>query len=543
MRPITLVSAALLSIIPAALGDGAERIEPQALDRAIQSTVLIRANRVYHNMYFPTNGTGFFVTPTGLVLTNWHVVADKIEAYEYGEKREFATKVIELEVVVGSGTANERVISAKVVTGDKKRDLALLRVRYRSEAYLDINSPPEVHLTEPVWVVGFPFGELLALGRENPSIAEPTPEITVNTGMITSLRRDENRKLVALQTDAAVNPGNSGGPVINSQGEVVGVVNAMFAGGQGLGFAISPILLDEFSRAKEVAVKIEPSVVFSPRQPITVTVTPILADLDGSNGIVHFDGSDIQAMEVPLSPQGTAWTATFDPPARIEGRPKARSYVAELHFIGPDGSLLLARRFRLDALDPDDLPQLASEQDPAKMMEQRQQSTEDISISDYTKSGKVSGKKTRTLSDVARETTLQRSPSGTVVIDDKVMIEDHPLIKLLKRTFPEERYDQLSGNYQELAAAYDMLRWSIDEARRNLPLLDEYSRHEDYRTRQEAEQAKSMLTQRLREWIPALNELAGQLRDSNLVYCVAEDKWYFRHACPCSDPMEPAGVY
>jgi hypothetical protein len=530
-----------LVLISGALCAAPQTIDPALLDHAIRSSVLIRADRVYQGMYFPTNGTGFFVTARGLVLTNWHVVADTIQTYEYGTKREIDTKVIKLDVVVGSGTESERVIPATVVTGDAELDLALLSVRHRPEAFLDVGSPPPVRLTEPVWVVGFPFGELLAVGRENPSTKDSTPEISVNTGRITSLRRDGNRKLVALQTDASVNPGNSGGPMINIDGRVVGVVNSMIAGGQGLGFAISPNLLDEFSRSKEVAVKFKPLAVFSPPRPITVTVRPILADLEGAQGYLQFDGSDVDLLRVELARQGDTWQATFDPPARIEDRPRASAYTAELHFIDADGSLLVARRYKLDALSTDELPQLADADSAAEAMEARRRSSGKLSLEDYAKSQKVKGKDPKSLADYAKDAKLKKSPDGTIVIDDKAMIENNPMVKFLQRKFPEGRYDQLTGKYRELAAAYDMLRWSCEETKKNLPLLEEWSKsHADSRTRSEARQAKLMLERGLREWIPALHQLVDQMIVSKLVFCVDENRWYFEHACPCDDPVQPS---
>lgn len=72
-------------------------------------------------------------------------------------------------------------------------------------------------VTDPIWVVGFPFGDLLALNKRN-------PEVTVTGGHVTSIRHDEKGAAEAVQIDAAVNPGNSGGSLLDSAGDVVGVI-------------------------------------------------------------------------------------------------------------------------------------------------------------------------------------------------------------------------------------------------------------------------------------------------------------------------------
>jgi hypothetical protein len=528
-----LALAAALAIAASAAGQGPV-VDPEMADRASQATVFIKASRIYRGTYLPTTGTGFFVSQSGLVLTNWHVVADQIQARLWGREREVKTRVQRIEVVIASGTGQEKVLPAKVVARDRQSDLALLSVQYRPPVWLDVSSPPAVLLTERVWIIGFPFGQLLAQESQTPSPIDDNPEVSINVGLVTSLRRDAEGELKAIQTDAALNPGNSGGPMLNEHGEVVGVVNAMIAGGQGVGFAISGNVLRAFVERHAVRVEVDPSVVLSPPVPIQVTVTPMLNDLEGLSGSVTVEGSDIETIEVPLEKSGGAFSATVPSLEMLPERPRAASYVAEVRFANAAGSPVVARRYRLDSVAALGMPRVRSQRDPGEMMEDRRLLANEVAISDYTKDATQDN---RSLSDIAGSIKLKRSADGSVVIDDQAL---SAMNDPLQRAFPDQRYDQIGvPEHASLAREYDVLRYAVQEVRRRLVVIERYLQDSDWRLRSEAHSQLSRHKRYQREFEPAYEAVAARMRYTDLVFCHQQDKWYYRHVVPCEYPMVP----
>jgi S1-C subfamily serine protease len=164
-------------------------------------------------------GSGFLMQAdktTGLIVTNDHVVS-------IGKAGRPRRPVV--HVVLHSGRQAERTVPAVVVATDPDRDLAVLRVTNVRDLPRPLDLTQEVKLAEtmPVYVVGFPFGEALATSARNPAV-------TIGKGSVSSLREDDRGVLSVIQIDGDVNPGNSGGPVVDGKGRLVGVAVAKVRG-------------------------------------------------------------------------------------------------------------------------------------------------------------------------------------------------------------------------------------------------------------------------------------------------------------------------
>ncbi len=150
-------------------------------------------------------GSGFLLSADGFLLTNAHVVAGATEVYvTLTDKREFKAKII--------GT-------------DERTDVALVKIDAAGLPFLRIGDVNRLRVGEWVLAIGSPFG------LDN----------SVTAGIVSAKQRETGREIPFLQTDVAVNPGNSGGPLINVRGEVVGInsqIVSTVGGYIGISFAI-----------------------------------------------------------------------------------------------------------------------------------------------------------------------------------------------------------------------------------------------------------------------------------------------------------------
>lgn len=162
-------------------------------------------------------GSGVIVSKDGYIMTNYHVV-------EYADPKNKSKNVI-LDVFL----PDKRQVKANFVGGDRKNDLAVIKV--------DLNDLPVAELGDSSQLE---VGEL-AVAIGNPLGMEFAGSVTV--GVISALNRTiqmEDKTLNLIQTDAAINPGNSGGALVNSHSQVIGIntVKISIAGVEGLGFSI-----------------------------------------------------------------------------------------------------------------------------------------------------------------------------------------------------------------------------------------------------------------------------------------------------------------
>lgn len=158
------------------------------------------------------SGSGFFVRQGGYILTNNHVIVD-------------ATQIT---VTVDGGES----YPATLLGRDMAHDMAVLKIELEDHAVVEFAKVSDDNLGQDVVAFGFPLG---------------SETLNVTRGVISSLLVDEGRGSNWVQTDAAVNPGNSGGPLITTTGKVIGVVTSRFTGDvENVAFAIDAVTLNIF---------------------------------------------------------------------------------------------------------------------------------------------------------------------------------------------------------------------------------------------------------------------------------------------------------
>jgi len=158
-------------------------------------------------------GTGTLISDNGYVITNWHLAGSK-----------YSSCYVTLE--------NGTVYNGNVVWADEDLDLAIVKINESGLNYLELGDSDNIKIGESVYAIGNPIG--IEFQR------------TVTAGIISGLNRtikieDVNTSSYMeglIQTDASINDGNSGGPLINSNGQVVGINSVKIEAAEGIGFAI-----------------------------------------------------------------------------------------------------------------------------------------------------------------------------------------------------------------------------------------------------------------------------------------------------------------
>ncbi|MEG9438886.1 trypsin-like peptidase domain-containing protein [Edaphobacter sp. HDX4] len=197
--------------------------------KAISSVVNITSTEVAFDFFYGPvpqqgQGSGFVLTKDGLILTNNHVIGNAQR----------------LEVML----SDKHKYKAKVLAVDKNHDLALIKIEAPNLTPVTLSDSRNLMVGQRVYAIGNPFGL----------------NGTMTRGIISAIRSirgpQGNPIEDAIQTDAAVNPGNSGGPLLNSKGEVIGITTMIASNGadqsSGIGFAIpvntARAMLDDYAK-------------------------------------------------------------------------------------------------------------------------------------------------------------------------------------------------------------------------------------------------------------------------------------------------------
>jgi S1-C subfamily serine protease len=194
-------------------------------------------------------GSGFVIAPSGLVLTSRHVVETDLR--REGEA-ELTLENPKIQVFVGSGGGGG-AWEAYVVASDAGSDLAALQLTAADLPYLPFGDSDALEAGRGVRVLGFPFGRQVEVAKRDE--LDVIPQVTVTAGSLSAAREDAQGETRFLQTDAAVQPGNSGGPMLDEDGYVVGVVKMKLsheATSQGAGFSVPINLVKDFLDANSL---------------------------------------------------------------------------------------------------------------------------------------------------------------------------------------------------------------------------------------------------------------------------------------------------
>jgi len=185
----------------------AERVSPSVVNIAAEKDVTVETRQGRRVQTMPSGGSGVVIAPDGYILTNSHVVHDTRS----------------LEVTMSDG----RTIPARLIGDDPATDLAVIQTTVSGLPAAQLGDSDTLRPGQLVIAIGNPLGF----------------QATVTAGVVSALGRSlrsSTGRLIdnVIQTDAALNPGNSGGPLVDSRGRVVGINTAIIQGAQGICFAV-----------------------------------------------------------------------------------------------------------------------------------------------------------------------------------------------------------------------------------------------------------------------------------------------------------------
>ena len=242
-----------------ASAESAELSAPDLYEQNVNSTVGITisgetTSRYGYGYTFEASGSGFIITSDGYILTNYHVIS--------GSK------------TVTVATYDHKTYDAKVIGYDSSNDIAVIKIDAEGLTPVTLGDSDTLRVGETVYAIGNPLGELT---------------FSLTGGIVSALSRNVQTEagttMSLIQTDCAINSGNSGGALFNTRGEVIGITNAKYSSSSmgeaeidNIGFAI-PIN----SVTRIVTSIIENGYVLKPY--IGISVSPLSAETSGITGL------------------------------------------------------------------------------------------------------------------------------------------------------------------------------------------------------------------------------------------------------------------
>ena len=257
--------------------DVAALVSPSVVSIQV-TTIVTQYGRKYEAQ---AAGSGVIISSDGYIVTNYHVISNSKK----------------VTVNLNNGVSYD----AKVVGYNQKQDLALIKIKANNLQAIKFGKTEDVKLGQNVMVIGNPLGVLAG---------------SVSGGYISALEREvvvDGQPMTYMQTDAAINQGNSGGALVNMKGELIGIVSAktIDIGVEGLGYAI-PI-----AKVKEV---IDDIVINGHRATPSFGITLIQLDSDAEAAVYFLNGAGVYVGSVdPGSPAEEAGIQVRDKIISIDG--------------------------------------------------------------------------------------------------------------------------------------------------------------------------------------------------------------------------------
>jgi len=338
MRARAILCLGLLLTSPAIAQDA---LPQETVERLKAGTVFLKTSRGGRIL---SVGSGFLVGRTetrGLVVTNAHVVED-------------ARAGARLSAVFQSGTQEEWSCQARVLSRDATHDLALVEVRGRQlPKPLPLVKTDAARETLPVYVVGYPLGDVLSSGARNPSP-------TLSRASIASFRQTPAGRVIQL--DGELNPGNSGGPIVDAKGTLLGVAVAKIEG-TNISFAIPIAQVSAFLRARLLDLALEPT-------PKGLRVRARLVDPAGHVARVEVRLAEATGStpttRTPISGRSAVFVANSgNLSAEFEVPEAARAYFVQTRVVLQDGSAEYSVPVSL-AMSQASKPQSAEGEEPTR---------------------------------------------------------------------------------------------------------------------------------------------------------------------------------
>lgn len=201
-RAVLITLAVVFTVcVPAARAQSVPRKDIPAIAKAANGSVVTIV--MGDNNKPVALGTGFIVSPSGLVVTNYHVIkAGSVAAVKFPDGT----------ILPADG----------LVAADKNRDVAVIKIHGKPFRALTLGNSDSVQIGEEVVAIGNPLGL----------------ELTISNGIVSGIRTVEKEGGKFLQVTAPISHGSSGGPLLNMTGEVIGITSMYFEGGENLNFAI-----------------------------------------------------------------------------------------------------------------------------------------------------------------------------------------------------------------------------------------------------------------------------------------------------------------